>query len=32
MTLETCYGPELNIYEETPEHAKTCDNIASIVL
>ena len=22
MTLETCYGPELNIYEETPEHAK----------
>src|SRR6056300_629702 len=22
MTLETCYGPELNIYEETPDHAK----------
>ena len=22
MTLETCFGPELNIYEETPEHAK----------
>jgi glutamate synthase (NADPH/NADH) large chain len=22
MTLETCYGPELNIYEETADHAK----------
>ena len=22
MTLETCFGPELNIYEESPEHAK----------
>ena len=22
MTLETCFGPELNIYEETAEHAK----------
>ncbi len=22
MSLETCYGPELNIFEETPEHAK----------
>ena len=22
MSLETCYGPELNVYEETPEHAK----------
>ena len=22
MTLETCYGPELNIYEESSEHAK----------
>ena len=21
MSLETCYGPELNVYEETPEHA-----------
>ena len=22
MSLETCYGPELNIFDETPEHAK----------
>jgi len=22
MSLETCFGPELNIFEETPEHAK----------
>ena len=22
MSLETCIGPELNIYEETPDHAK----------
>ena len=22
MTLETCFGPELNIYEETADHAK----------
>ena len=22
MTLETCFGPGLNIYEESPEHAK----------
>ena len=22
MSLETCFGPELNIYEETPGHAK----------
>ena len=22
MSLETCFGPELNVYEETPEHAK----------
>ena len=22
MSLETCFGPELNLYEETPEHAK----------
>ena len=21
MSLETCFGPELNIFEETPEHA-----------
>ena len=21
MSLETCIGPELNIFEETPEHA-----------
>ena len=22
MSLETCFGPELNVYDETPEHAK----------
>ena len=22
MSLETCFGPELNVYEETPQHAK----------
>ena len=22
MSLETCYGPELNIFDESPEHAK----------
>ena len=22
MSLETCYGPELNIFDETPEHAR----------
>ena len=22
MSLETCFGPELNIYEESPTHAK----------
>ena len=22
MSLETCFGPELNVYEESPEHAK----------
>ena len=22
MSLETCYGPELNIFDETPDHAK----------
>ena len=22
MSLETCYGPELNVFDETPEHAK----------
>ena len=22
MSLETCFGPELNLFEETPEHAK----------
>tara|TARA_Y100000814_G_scaffold275188_1_gene234418 strand:+ start:6 stop:839 length:834 start_codon:yes stop_codon:yes gene_type:complete len=22
MSLETCYGPELNVFDETPDHAK----------
>ena len=31
MSLETCYGPELNVFDETPDHAKRLVTISPVL-
>ena len=32
MSLETCFGPELNVYDETPEHAKRLVTLSCFII